>query len=97
MKFALLCFLPFAFACHDLTPKQQARLDKFECQARALAPVVEPVYDAVELLRDLRAGKASLGQVLRNLAADEPEIRAMLERFDACEDAPAAPAAPDAG
>jgi hypothetical protein len=74
--------------CHDLTPKQQARLDKFECQVAALAPLVEPVHDAYQLVRDLREGKASLRQVLATIEAGEPEVKALLERLDACEGEP---------
>jgi hypothetical protein len=74
--------------CHDLTPKQQARLDKFECQVAAVAPLVEPVHDAYQLVRDLREGKASLRQVLSTIEAGEPEVAALLERLDACEGEP---------
>ena len=74
--------------CHDLTPKQQARLDKFECQVAALAPLVEPVHDSYQLVRDLREGKASLRQVLATLEAGEPEVKALLARLDACDGEP---------
>lgn len=84
MKIALL-FLPLALGCSaQLTPKQQARLDKFQCQVAALAPLVEPVYDATELVQDLRAGKASLSQVLQNLDVLQSEGQALVTRLDAC-------------
>jgi len=76
--------------CHDLTPKQQARLDKFECQVRAVAPLVEPIYDAADLVLKLRSGEASLGQVLKTLEAGEPEVRELLARLEACEGEPEA-------
>jgi hypothetical protein len=76
------------FGCKDLTPKQQARLDRFECQVAAVAPIVEPLYDAAELVLKLRSGEASLSQVLQSLEAGEPEVRALIARLDACSDAP---------
>lgn len=89
MKFALLCFLSLPLACSaQLTPKQQARLDKFECQAKALTPLVEPIYEASDLLLKLRSGEASLRQVLTTLEAGEPEVKALFERLQACEGEP---------
>lgn len=76
--------------CHDLTPKQQARLEKFECQVAAVAPIVEPIYDAADLVLKLRSGEASLGQVLATLEAGEPEVKALFARLEACNDAPEA-------
>ena len=80
-------FLPILFLCAcsaQLTPKQQARLDKFECQAEALKPLVEPVYDAVELLQKLRTGEANLNAVLENLDAARSEVEALFSRLEAC-------------
>ncbi len=72
----------------QLTPKQQARLDKFECQVRAIAPLAEPIYDAADLVLKLRSGEASLSRVLATLEAGEPEVRALFERLDACKGEP---------
>lgn len=87
---AILAALGFSqFGCSaQLTPKQQARLEKFECQVAAVAPIVEPLYDAADLVLKLRSGEASLAQVLRTLEAGEPEVRALFERLDACQDEP---------
>ncbi len=74
--------------CHDLTPKQQARLDQFECQVAAVAPIVEPIYDAADLVLKLRSGEASLGQVLATLEAGEPEVRELFARLEACNGEP---------
>lgn len=71
--------------CHDLTPKQQAQLDKFECQVEALKLIVEPALDAADLLKDLYAGKAQLGAVLGALGAQEPEVRELVARLRACD------------
>lgn len=72
----------------SLSPAKQAQLDLLECRAHALAPVVEPVFDAVELARDIYAGRASLPAVLKALGAGEAEVRALVEAFKACEPAP---------
>lgn len=84
MKFVFFALL--ALGCSaQLTPKQQARLDKFECQVKAVAPLVEPLYDAADLVLKLRSGEASLRQVLATLEAAEPEVKALFERLDTCE------------
>jgi len=88
VRFLLFPLVFLACAGAQLSPAQQERLDRFECQARALAPVVEPVHDAVQLLRDLREGKADLGKVLKSLAATEGEVRALVARLEACDGAP---------
>lgn len=95
---ALLVTLALASAgagCSALPPAKQAQLDTLECRARALAPVVEPAFDAVELARDLYLGRASLTAVLKALDAGEAEIRGLLDALQACD--PPAPAAIDAG
>lgn len=78
-----ICLLP-VFACHDLSPKQQARLDQFECQAAALAEVVEPTLNATELLRDLYAGKADLAQALGAVSATQGEVQRLLNSLREC-------------
>jgi hypothetical protein len=81
--------------CHSLTPAQEARLDKLDCQARALEPLVSPALDAAELVRDLYAGKADLADVLANVGASREDVKALLDRLRACEGPP--PEVPDAG
>lgn len=71
--------------CHSLTPAQQAKVDKFECQVHALEPLVSPTLDAAQLVRDLYAGKADLGQVLRSLDADEADLNKLVQALKACE------------
>jgi hypothetical protein len=75
--------------CKDLTPKQQARVDKFECQAAALAPLVGPVMDSTELLHDLYAGRASLPNILKHIDASEDEVDALLKRLGECDNSAA--------
>lgn len=76
--------------CASLPPPKQAELDLFDCRVEAVKPAVEPVLDAAELVRDLYAGRASLGAVLQALDKGEAEVRAVLERLRAC-DAPELP------
>lgn len=57
-----------AVGCKDLTPKQQALVDQVECEVAVLAPHVDAILDARELVLDVYAGKASytqLGQLLQ--------------------------------
>lgn len=77
----------------SLSPAKQAQLDLLECRAHALAPVVEPVFDAVELARDIYAGRASLPAVLKALGASGEDVQNLVEAFRACE--PAAQMPPD--
>ena len=83
---AILLWAFWALAgCHSLTPAQQARADKFECQAAALAPLVEPTLDAADLLHDLYSGSANLGAVLSRLEIAQDEADALIDRLRACE------------
>lgn len=73
----------------SLSPAKQAQLDRLECRAQALAPAVEPAFDAVELARDLYLGRASLSAVLKALEASEAEVHALVEALQACDAEPA--------
>lgn len=84
-----------ALGCKDLTPKQQERIDRFECEAAALAPLVEPALDAAELLRDLYAGRADLRQVARLLELSQAELEELVERLNGCRAPEALPAGDD--
>lgn len=98
MKNLLLCLLAIsASACHDLTPKQAARLDRFECQARALAKVVEPAIDATVLLTQLYTGEADLASVLLAASASQDEVDALVEDLKACGTIVHEKAAPEPG
>lgn len=76
--------------CHALTPAQEARVARFECQVRAVEPIVGDVLDAEALVRDVYAGRADLGRALNELRAKPAEVQALLDSLNACEDAPAA-------
>lgn len=85
MKFLLLAtLLALAAGCTPCTPAQQAKLDLFECQVHALAPLVEPVLDAADLVRDLETGKADLRSVLGSFAKTQAEVDATLKALRAC-------------
>jgi hypothetical protein len=71
------------------------RAARFECAVRAVEPLVGEVYDARELVRDLYAGKASLGAVIGNLEASAPEIMQLMRDLKACEPPPPPDAAPE--
>lgn len=62
-----------------------ARVERFDCQVRAIEPLVGDVLDARQLVRDIYTGKASLGTVLGTLGATEAEVRALVEALQACE------------
>lgn len=97
MKFAVaLAAVALALPACKLLRSEDPRQAKFSCQARALEPVVGSVYDAEELLRDLSAGKASLGTVLASLQATPAEVHAMLDALRACEGEPAPAIEPEA-
>lgn len=90
---ALLFAAALTCACTSLTPAQQARADRFECEVHALEPLVAPALDTAELLRKLYSGSASLQSVLQNVSATQAELQALHAALDACR-AAAAPAAP---
>lgn len=82
---ALALMLVALFGCSSLPAVQQARADAFECRAAALAPLVEPMHDAGELLRKLEDGSADLRHVLATLNATQKEFEALVERLQACD------------
>lgn len=70
---------------------QRARIDRYKCQVAALAPLTDNVLDTEELVKDLYAGKASIGAVLSNLHASQAEAEALIKRLEKCEPPPPAP------
>ncbi len=90
LRFSFILAALAAFTgCSALPASKQAKLDQLECRAKALAPVVEPLFDAVELAREIYLGRASLPAVLKALNASEAEVRALVEALDACTPPPA--------
>ena len=84
----ILILAALALACHDLTPKQQAALNTFECEVHVLSRYVEPVLDAAQLARDLYTGKADLGTALGSLGMLQSEADMALEMLRACRGKP---------
>jgi hypothetical protein len=72
----------------SLSPAQQARQDRFECEAAAFAPILPAGIDAVELVARLYSGSASLQSVLGNLEPAQAELEALSNALDACRAAP---------
>jgi hypothetical protein len=72
------------------TEAARARVDLFECRAHALQPVVGDVLDAQELVRDVYAGKASLGAAFAALKVTQAEAEAVAAALAAC-DGPSVP------
>lgn len=79
--------------CHALSPAQQARFDRRECEVAAVEKVVSPALDAAALVERLYSGSASMGQLLQNLGATREEVATLLADLKAC--APAVVAEPD--
>ena len=93
---ALVAALAFGgAACSNLPESKQAKLDLLRCQAEAIAPAVEPVFDAGQVALDVSQGKAKLADVLRAVGASQADVKAVLARLKACEPKPATAA--DAG
>ena len=66
----------------------------FDCRAAALEPLVGQLgFDAADLLRDVYAGKASLGAVVRAARATEAQVDALNLALAACEGAAEVPSA----
>ena len=72
----------------QLTPQAQRSLDLFECRAEALAPYVDEVFDAEELVRETMQGRTDLVVTLMNLGHARADVEAALAAFRACSPAP---------
>lgn len=84
---AVLAALGYSqFGCNKAqTEAARARVDLFECRAHALEPVVGDVLDAQELVRDVYAGKASLGAAFAALKVSQAEAEAVGAALAACD------------
>lgn len=88
-----------ALGCHAQSPTQEARNDRFECEAAAFAKLLPAGIDAADLVQRLYTGSASLESVLANVQATLPELENLTKALNACraEALPAAASIPDAG
>lgn len=82
--------------CHELTPAQQAKVDRFDCQVKAVATLVGPAVDANSLVLDLYAGKADLAAAAALAGATREDAEAFLKAWGECQHA-REPSAQDAG
>ena len=64
------------------------RVERFNCQVRALEPLVGDVLDAEQLVKDLYAGRANMQAVLANLDVAAPEVLELMSALRACEPPP---------
>ena len=82
LAYALVAYVMcFGIGCKHLP---EPRVAQFECRVRALQPLVGDVLDAEQLVRDVYAGRASLGSVLGALDATQSEVMALTEALEAC-------------
>lgn len=95
MQFCRLCFFALAFcACGlpALSPSQQAKVDVFECQVDAAAPLLGSENAAREVVGAVRAGDpAGAARIALGLGAD---LEKVIDAVNDCvpEPAPAEPA-----
>jgi hypothetical protein len=73
-----------AMGCTNLTPAQQARVDKFNCQVSALKPALGDVLDVEALVRDLYAGKADISTALGSVGATQAEVQKIVKDLAVC-------------
>lgn len=84
LAYALLAFVMcFGVGC-TLFRAASPRVEQFECRVQALQPLVGDVMDAEQLVRDVYAGRASLGAVVGALDATQSEVLALTEALAAC-------------
>jgi hypothetical protein len=69
----------------SLLGASQPRVERFNCQVRALKPLVGDVLDTEQLVKDLYAGKASLNAVLANIDVTAAELMKLQADLQACE------------
>jgi len=95
-KLALVaCAGMFALACGLLPGSKTPELARFECQVAAIEPYVGDIFDAVELMRDVYAGKADLSEVAGYLRLTPEKIDAVNAKMRECNGEPQAPPEPE--
>lgn len=89
MKNAAALVLLASFAgCALVNPKSakdQAARDRFECEAKAIAPATGGLLDATDLLLDVYAGKADLRAVVTSVGATPGELAELNAELQACD------------
>jgi hypothetical protein len=84
MRNALFFGLIVVAGCGVFSPSSP-RVEKFDCQVRALQPLVGDVLDARQLLADLYAGRANLNALLANIEPTAAEAEELMNALRACE------------
>ncbi len=73
-----------ALSCKSLPEAQQARVDRFDCEVAAIAPLVDGVLDAEAFVRNVYEGAATYAQLAPLLKLTMAEVQAASERLQAC-------------
>jgi hypothetical protein len=81
MQTAVLTVLACS-ACHSLTPAEQAKVDRLECEAHALEPVAEA--DAKTLVGMIEDGRLTLIDVMELVAPAQATEQSVVDAFHAC-------------
>lgn len=84
---ALFCLILAAIVLSGcgLLESASPRVERLDCQVRALEPLAGDLYDTRALLLDVYAGKADLGAVLGALKATPAEVEALVNDLRNCE------------
>ena len=84
--YVLGCF-SVLLACSVLQEAESPRVSRFLCHVEAIRPLTGDVLEAEQLVRDMYAGKASLGAVLANLEASAAEVQTLNDAIAMCNEA----------
>ena len=96
LAYLFLAFVVCFGAGCGLLGAKPARVEHFDCQVRALEPLVGDVLDARDLVAQLYKGQASLQSVLGNLNATTEELVKLQADLQACEPPPPQPGSEEA-
>jgi hypothetical protein len=84
---ALSFTIVLAFACKDLQPLSPAA-ELNLCRAEAIAPLVGSVDAAVQIVRDVNAGRVSLAEVVSQAKATQAQVMALVVALEKCDPTP---------
>lgn len=92
---AVLFVLSFVLAGSLSCRPEDPRVERFDCQVRALQPLVGSLLDAREVVQQAYVqGNLNLSELARNVGKGQEDVAATVERLRKC-DAPTT--LPDAG
>lgn len=84
LSWGLLAWIALS-GCGLLGGSVSPKVERFNCQVRALEPLVGDVLDAEDLLRDVYAGRASLDAVAAYLKLTQAQLVQFNAAIAACE------------